>query len=753
MARAVELVIQRVRPREGWLPLLLLAAIVACLITAVLEVTWVPEDVVVVPAAIGGLLLGSVLAKRPLPILPAWTLITLYGALISLAGLANLWPTWAALQGGWTTLRPFWLQNGALFIDRVGSWGTAVFNNQSSQETIVFALGLALASYFLTAFASWQIFRHYRPFGGLWAIGLGLALNGYFGGGEVWWLGVYVGLAALLTAVMHYIALTDGWETHQVDYSGEVGTDLLLHAAPIAAVLLALALALPSYSIRQLVRSFQEQPAVQQTEALLERAFGGVEAGGGQPRGRDGVGGVGILPREFLLGNAPELYETVVMTAVVQSDANLAGIHWRALSYDVYTGRGWALSEERTEPVAANTAIPLPAVAATATVSQTVSWVQDERLTRYTLGLPQQFDHNVDTIWRGQTDLVRVNGDDTTYTALTQVSQATPAMLRATAVTDIPPVILARYTALPDDVPQRVRDLAQEVAGGRSNPYDQARALEQFLRQYDYSLALDGLPAGADPVDYFLFEQQAGYCDYFASAMVVLARAVGLPARLGVGYLAQPTDSSGVQTIVQINGHSWAEVYFAGFGWVEFEPTAAFASPHTSQFGATQPPDFATQSPEFAEPVDLNLPPVPEVEERRPFPWLPLMLGVTVVWFIWWLWRRGQLPAGTDAVVWSYGRWQQNATRLGQAPQPNQTPQEFLAAFQTYLDGYSRFPQLAKRIEPLRPHLARLTNLYVQRRYAGDEASGRIQAWQSWQKVKRPLWLLRFVRRFATSKR
>ncbi|MEZ4595013.1 MAG: hypothetical protein R3D55_28305 [Chloroflexota bacterium] len=141
MTHTVELVIQRVKPREGWLPLLLLAAIVACLITAVLEVAWVSEDKVVIPAALGGLLLGSVLAKRPLSALLAWLLITLYGALISVIGLAHLWPSWAALQGGWATLRPFWLQNGALFIDRVASWGTAVFNGQSSQETVVFALG------------------------------------------------------------------------------------------------------------------------------------------------------------------------------------------------------------------------------------------------------------------------------------------------------------------------------------------------------------------------------------------------------------------------------------------------------------------------------------------------------------------------------------------------------------------------------------------------------------------------------------
>ena len=101
---------------------------------------------------------------------------------------------------------------------------------------------------------------------------------------------------------------------------------------------------------------------------------------------------------------------------------------------------------------------------------------------------------------------------------------------------------MARYTTLPDSVPQRVRDLAQEIAGSQTNPYDQARAIEQFLRQYPYSLEVQTPPREVDPVDHFLFEQRAGYCDFYASAMVVLARAVGLPARLAVGYLAQPED-------------------------------------------------------------------------------------------------------------------------------------------------------------------------------------------------------------------
>jgi transglutaminase-like putative cysteine protease len=103
------------------------------------------------------------------------------------------------------------------------------------------------------------------------------------------------------------------------------------------------------------------------------------------------------------------------------------------------------------------------------------------------------------------------------------------------------------------------------------------------LRQYPYSLEVTGPPPNVDPVAYFLFELQAGYCDYYASAMVVMARSLGLPARMGVGYLAQPADEAGVQTIRQLHGHSWAEIYFAGVGWVEFEPTGSFDSPRDAR--------------------------------------------------------------------------------------------------------------------------------------------------------------------------
>ena len=79
-------------------------------------------------------------------------------------------------------------------------------------------------------------------------------------------------------------------------------------------------------------------------------------------------------------------------------------------------------------------------------------------------------------------------------------------------------------------------DLAKELTANMANPYDKAKAIEAYLRTYPYSLDIKPPPPDRDVADYFLFDQKIGYCDYYATSMVVLSRAVGLPARLVIGY-------------------------------------------------------------------------------------------------------------------------------------------------------------------------------------------------------------------------
>lgn len=754
----------RYRPEEGWLPFFLLLATVICLVAAVLAVEWVPEDGVVVLTAVLGLFMGMGLAKRPLRAAAAWTLILIYGLVVTTIHLSQLWPPLSTLWRGWWATSQYWRQNGALFLDRMGSWFKAAFSGGTSQETIVFAFGLGLAAWLLTAYAGWSIFRRQQPLPGLTLMGLAMAVNGYYGQVSIAYVTLFVGLLILITGVVHFVGLERTWQAKEIDYSLEIRFELILYSLGTAIALLSLSSLLPSIRFSELSRMLVDRPAVDEAEQTLERVFAGVQ----QPR-RDGPGlnddrlvgrSAGVLPRNYLLGNPPELYEIVVMTATVTIPSSTGseaaatadlprGAHWRTLSYDTYTGRGWALSEERRETVAANEPIPLPTVQEPITLTQTVHWLFDQRLSRYTLGLPLRFDQEVTVYWRGLEDLSRVQGEGNQYQARSRLTTATAADLQQTAGDEVPPAILARYTRLPDSVPERVQQLAQEVAGTLPTPYDQARALERFLRQYPYSLDVELPPSGTDPVDYFLFDLQTGYCDYYASTMVVMARSLGLPARLAVGFLAQAPDENGVQTIYQINGHSWAEVYFAGYGWVEFEPTAAFPSPYTEE--GRDPNEIETGF----EPLPPETPPIPERVPVQLPPWqwgqwLVLML-VPLSVVVWWLWQRQQKRVlAQNSVVWAYGRLQQRARQLGHPSSPSQTPHEFTADFLSRLGTFNRPPWLTDLVEGMRPHVERLTTLFVLHQYAGstqqaEQRAGTAAARESWRRLRRPLWLLRIV--------
>lgn len=134
-----------------------------------------------------------------------------------------------------------------------------------------------------------------------------------------------------------------------------------------------------------------------------------------------------------------------------------------------------------------------------------------------------------------------------------------------------------RYTQLPDTITDRVRQLAQELAAGKNNTYDKAKAIETYLStHYPYTLSPGNTPIKQDFVDYFLFDGKKGYCTYYATAMTVLLRCVDIPARYVEGYILPPENKNGVFKVTNQQAHAWVEVYFEGFGWIPFEPTSPF---------------------------------------------------------------------------------------------------------------------------------------------------------------------------------
>jgi len=160
------------------------------------------------------------------------------------------------------------------------------------------------------------------------------------------------------------------------------------------------------------------------------------------------------------------------------------------------------------------------------------------------------------------------------YEAVSNLPTLSPQQLRK-ALPFFPEYIRGPYLQLPPLDP-RVKKLAEDITAGSNTEFGKAANIERYLKtHYAYTLDLTGPPA-ADPLANFLFVRRAGHCEYFASAMTVMLRAIGIPARYVSGFLpGEYNDVGGDYIVRESDAHTWVEVYFPGYGWITFDPTPA----------------------------------------------------------------------------------------------------------------------------------------------------------------------------------
>jgi transglutaminase-like putative cysteine protease len=171
-----------------------------------------------------------------------------------------------------------------------------------------------------------------------------------------------------------------------------------------------------------------------------------------------------------------------------------------------------------------------------------------------------------------------------------------------------------RYTQLPDDLPERVKELAVEITSSQTNRYDKVKAVEGYFSAngFAYDTQNVAIPtADEDYVDQFLFDTKIGYCDNFSTSMVVLLRAVDIPARWVKGYTEGQRVELNSYEITNNNAHSWVEVYFPEFGWVPFEPTKGFSNSNLFSYDLSTTGNTNSQTAQTSPEV------VPEEEEVK----------------------------------------------------------------------------------------------------------------------------------------
>lgn len=177
------------------------------------------------------------------------------------------------------------------------------------------------------------------------------------------------------------------------------------------------------------------------------------------------------------------------------------------------------------------------------------------------------------------------------------------------------------YTELPSHLEKPVMELANEITAMAKTPYEKAMAIQNYLtRNYKYTLDVGEHPENIDFVTSFLLDTKKGYCTYFASAMTVLCRMTGLPARYVEGYVAEPNEW-GEAMVTGLNAHAWTEVYFSGFGWLTFDATPGQHSDGRQSGSATPAPTpepTPTPTPEPPEEGAGETPEPTEEPEEKP---------------------------------------------------------------------------------------------------------------------------------------
>lgn len=517
-------------------------------------------------------------------------------------GLLTTWTTFGHTTRAWLPTGQTW---DALGAELDLAW--LLYQDVSAPAAAVpgFVATCAAAVWLIAFVADWAAFRVWVPFEATLPAATLFLFTALLGtpAGRGWATAAFVG-SVLAFLLLHRTARRDGashWvaDRRQQGHRALLGTGAVLGAVAVVAGV-ALGPSLPG----------ADRPGIVDLDDL-----------GGQPPRRT------ISPLVDIRNRLVDQSDQVMFRVRASEPA-----YWRLTSLDTFDGERWWSSTSFSD---ADERLPVAVEpSASAIVEQEYSL---ERLAAIWLPaafVPQTFESldDADALYHADSATLIVDRDRETSDGLsyriTSISPRFSAEELAGVTSEVPEAIARDNLELPDSFSPRVAQLAAEITAGADTPYAAARALQDHLRTFTYD---QSIPPGHsdDALEAFLFELQRGYCEQFAGAFAAMARSVGLPARVAVGFTPGEEDPEepGTYVVRGVHAHAWPEVYFAGVGWVSFEPTPGRGQPfnesHTGvapaqasaqdQTSVTLPP--TTAPPPIPSEADLPTPDGPQPRE------------------------------------------------------------------------------------------------------------------------------------------
>lgn len=657
---------------------------------------------------------------------------------------------------------------------RTVRWSVDAFTGGINQDELVFTILVATLFWYLGYNAVWHIFRLDRVWRVILPPGLILLTNMVVYTGDAsldWYLIAFLLMSLLLIVRSNLDARQWDWYINGIRVPGVVRRQFSMIGVALSILALVIAWGIPTGDLQDRLNSFQEFLAsdpIQQMSELWNRLFAPIESEG--PATTDYYGG------DLLnLGGAISLGDQVVLLA--DAPNNGTRYYWRSRVFERYSNGQWSPSAslrvtDQNAPLEINMNTEVIGQKRVA-VNQRITVGMNNSRIYYTAPQPSAIDGEgrIDLLYTDEPANVSMNvsvvrplqvlsrGD--VYTATSMMSTATADDLRSAST--VYPEWVQNPNLFVGQPSGRVLTLAQQIVNdaGATNPYDKAKAIERWLRRnVAYNEAISAPPPNVDPVEWVLFDVREGYCTYYATSMIVMLRGLGIPARMAAGFSQGDFDpTTNLYTVRERDAHTWVEVYFPGYGWIEFEPTAA-EEPLNRDGDEPSQPDPESSNP-LPSPTPTNTPtPVPSptpqstqeaLQQNEPQPTVTLTpsptptatpvivptvqppiqpqeqsflsfllpaLGLALLailllivialalafLFWWWEWRG---MGGLSPVSRAYARLERYVTLIGIRPRKEQTTLE-------------KRREIQKKIPAAKEPIRAISELYTLERYRGQ---------------------------------
>lgn len=698
-------------PERGWWPaegLSTLAAVIVMMLAVALAIddaTWagfirgtsVSQTSFLIPGAALAVLLGFALARSSLPRLWAHAAGAAVGAGYLLVSVAGTISSAGSVEQRLRDLNA----SLATFFHEVVELGIR------SAETSVFLLLIGAVMWAAGQFGAFAIFRDRRPVPAIAIASLVLLLNMSITIRDQLPQLVIMAAAALFIVVrMNLLAQMRAWRSRHIADTGRVAALFVRSGAVFVALAVAgsivLAANASSAPLSRAWRDFDQR--LLEFGYEVNRWIGGVS---GPARGPSNL----FSPVQTIR----DVWEQSTDPVLLALTSDGQGYYWRGAMFDSFDGRSWQQLDVTTQRVeafepllAATVEDPDPSDRRRVFVEVNALGLGGDRVVAPED--PVQVDRAADVLVNvdGNFAGARISdgieeGEAYLVTSLVRENSGpariTEAQL-ATAGVEYPSwarrYVEIRENSIGPIVERTARRVVNRLPSHMRDPYNIAKAIQNYLYidgGFQYRTDVRGMCTGEYVVDCFL-SQKRGYCEYFATAMVMMLRTQQIPARYVLGYLPGKEQADGGWLVDRSAAHAWVEVYFPGYGWIRFDPTPGNrengqtptnlvpgnvdpeATPRPSQsptFGASPTPRPSIDRP-LPPPVEGGNPPPTEPTTDLTGPLVVLLLGAALVGLVY-LARRRLRPPGEPALA--YATVARLATRFGHGPRPSQTAYEF----------------------------------------------------------------------------